>query len=265
MTRKLQLEVPTFNQPNDYSFPYWTVEDRVIGQPLNQMTQKYKSTYGRVAAAMIKMGPHRFQKMNVMGLLATNYASIPHYIQEQFVSNKLSPPSINDIIVIEKSEEVIKKIDKHWDNNKPIVQGDLYIFKTMLANMIAKRRTKGRGGQIFEIDRITEFQETHRNKINFIDADFMCNWGKEEKFDCIAELVNTFSAQHCVVHVNAISSYPRTVPWSTSHEEILSILQKRILDRIDQKISNVSIETYNTYSHNNVKTEMTSAVFAVGR
>lgn len=262
MTRKLQLEVPTFNRPEDYSFPYWTVEDRVVGQPTNHLADKYNATYRRVAETMIKVGPNKFQELVLMGLFATNHRTIGDYLQFQFRQWNHPEPEVKHVAVVERDHQVCKKILEIEERMKNRPE-ELTLIQSLMKNITW---TPGHvGAPPNDVLSILSFQKEYQKKVNFIDADFMCNWGKEQELDCVAKIVNMYAAQHCVVHVNAISSYPRTIPWSTSQDEVKAILEKRILSQIQGKITRLSIDSYNTFSVNNVKTEMTSAVFAVGR
>jgi hypothetical protein len=262
MIRKLQLEVPRITKAEEYSFPYWTVGDRVVGQPINHLAEKYNATYRRVAETMMKVGPTKFSELVLMGLFATNHRTIGDYLQFQFKHWNHPVPEVKHVAVVERDYQVCQKILEIEERlkNKP---EELTLIQSLMKNLTWIPGY--RGAPPNDVTSILKFQKEYVRKVNFIDADFMCNWGKEEELECVAKIINMFGAQNCVVHVNAISSYPRTVPWSTSQEEVKDILQKRILDQVEGKIRNISIDSYNTFSVNNVKTEMTSAVFAVGR
>lgn len=256
--RKLQLEIPQFTKTTDYSFPHWTQEDRVVGQPTIHLHDKYNATYKRVAETMIKVGPSRFSELSLMGLFATNHRTIGDYLQFQFLQQGHTVPVVKNVAVIERSEDVCKKILSRELQTKNKA-GELTLIQTLLRNLVRLPHSVGRPPN--NIAQIQKFQLQFLNKINFIDVDYMCNWGRKQEFDCLAKLINMYATSNAVIHINAISSFPRTPEWATSPKDIEDILSRYVLSNLKGKISDLSMGSYVTCSR--VRTEMTSVVFAV--
>lgn len=261
MIRKIQLEIPRLTHSDEYTFPYWSVEDRVAGQPINQLATKYNATYKRVAETMISLGPYKFKELVLMGLFATNHRTIGDYLQFQFIKQNCIPPVIKHTAVVERNPLVCSKILEIESKFKQL--DNLSIIPSLLKSITYKSGNVGRPPE--GVQSILRFQKNWKGLVNFIDADLMCNWGKKQELHCIAKIANLYSNNHCVIHVNAISNHPRTIPWSTNQDVIKNILQKEVLNYIEAKTNLVGIESYSTYSINNVKTEMTSAIFTVER
>lgn len=258
MIRKLQLEIPKITTPEEYTFPYWNIKHRVPGQPVDYLSVKYNATYKRVAETMIKIDPLGFQNLTLMGLFATNHRTIGDYLGFQFRQHQFSSPTIKNTIVIERDRSVCKKIleieDQFMGSTRPV------LIQSLMKNLIW---TPGRVGRPpCDALNIIKFQNTFRNQVNFIDADLMCNWGRTQEFSYIPEMINMFAAQNCVVHLNAVSHHVRTSSWSTNKKQVEEILN-RIFSSIHRKVSSLTIESYVTFSVNKIKTEMTSAVFAL--
>lgn len=218
MTRPLQLEIPTCIRPEDtYSFPYWNEAFRVVGQPIHQLHLKYKSTYSRVANMMLKHGFENYSHLTVFGLLATNHRTIPHYIQHIFTSNGFQKPVIEKIGVVESDHSVVKKIQQLEASIKS-KEGELSIFNGKLEHTTWIPGKPGRPPSSQK--NILQFQKKFVQSCNFIDLDFMQNWDRPDTVKTVVKTIKAFAARCAVVHINAISNYPRTPQFMISEEKV---------------------------------------------
>jgi hypothetical protein len=231
---------------NVYNFPFWNVTDRVIGQPTNDLSLKYESTYRRVADLVVK---NKITDLNLLGLFATNYLTIGDYL----AFRSKVPLTVRHIAVIERSPEVCEKIKEKQEVNKNF---PLTLIQTSLNNLTYK---KTRGNSPLAFNQIKDFQSTFSKTFNVIDIDLMSNWTKPGELEYIPGLLKMYSAKTAVVHINAISNHGRTPEYVSSQEEVLDLFQQEIGQFIS--IEDLSIQSYWTKQIN--KTQMTSLVFSV--
>jgi hypothetical protein len=233
---------------NDFIYPTTWLTDRVIGQPTNNMKEKWACTYGRVINVLEKK---RISKLQTLGLLATHHRAIPEFISKN-VSYQLP---IGHTVVVDYSPIVLEKIRNREVTTQQNCQ-NLTLIEAHLRSLTYQ--SIGRPPRSFKAIKTLQNQG---KSFNFLDFDLMVNWGVESAFNYLPKILNMYATSTCIIHINAISNFPRTRLWSTSRIHIEEILTQKILKQINGTISNMSIDSYVT--HNKVDTEMTSAVFAV--
>lgn len=230
---------------NRYTFPLWTLDNRVVGQPSKQLDIKYEATYSRVASALIDTGIVNLPSISTMGLFATNYDTINDYFDFKLKQENLSLPKVDISLIIERDKEVALKIR---DKINKIDNQNYLVFNSKLDKLVKPSQ-------------FVELRNNFKNRFHFIDFDFMHNWGYEKEFSYLPDFIRTYSAEISIIHINAISYYPRTLALTRSRSQIEEILHRNILSKLTGEISGLSINSYKTCTR--APTEMTSVVFSL--
>lgn len=241
----------------EYDFPYWDEKDRVNGQSTKDLNIKYSATYKRVAEMMVANDFKKFQHLNSLGLFATNYLSIPDYLS-RCLNKKNHEFKLESTVVIENNSIAFQKIKKKMrDCPDPRVR----VIPTSLKNLLVDPTSPY--NKPLGWDSIRVFQKLYQESFSFIDLDLMCNWSRSSQVDYLPRLINKYSSSNCIVHINAISSCPRSMPWARTEKEIKDIFNKTITPFLTSKVLDSNFRTYATRHRNT--TLMTSAVFYINR
>ena len=265
----MQLELPNILKPEEtYSFPYWKQNFRIVGQPL-QMIDKYQATYKVVAdaiAAQCLLNPNYkpYRTLNVMGLLATNFITIPDFIRESLKKQGHKYTRLGKPIVIEQNTKAYKAIQAVRNEFHPsypmwLLNGSLKnIGKTLLGQNTGSLPNQSKS-------KFKRCYKKCKNTVNVFDYDLMINWSKINVQEEIVTPTLLFAEQFATIHINGIKNFVRTPHLSTNDKEINNIVDM-LINQLQHKYTIQFRSQVNTYHTTNITTTtMGSVVLGIKR
>jgi hypothetical protein len=217
------------------------------------------------AQTLLNPADKPYKTLNVMGLLATNFLTIPDYIASKLKEMGHECDDTKKVILIERNQKVMKLVDEMQAELGDDLPFDLWMMETKLEN-IEKALSWNKVGRPVDHKKFIEkcYREC-KSKINFFDYDLMCNWSKINVEQQLAAPTLRFAGDYAIIHVNGIKHLVRTHRDSADDEEVNEVIDELVgcLEGQYKVQFRSPVNTYQTT--NRVTTTMGSVVLGIKR